>query len=308
MPAADLPERERLPRWREELARGIVRVDMEPLGSHLPFHAEATVLALPGVRTVTCTGSAARSTRTRAMAAESDDSIGLVVNLGPKAAVSQRGREMTLETGDAFLIRTDEMAVLTSTHHLGILLTRAALAARVRDLDGAMMRVIPHAVEPLRLLVSYLGLVHKECTPTRPELRQSVARHIHELAALAIGATRDVKDVGSSAGAAARVAAALAEIAESFADPELTVGAVARRQGVTPRYLQRLLQASGTSFTARVNELRLQRAFALLTEAHDGRRRICDVAMDAGFSDITHFNRLFRARFGESPRAIRAQQ
>jgi AraC-like DNA-binding protein len=30
--------------------------------------------------------------------------------------------------------------------------------------------------------------------------------------------------------------------------------------------------------------------------------------MDAGFSDVTHFNRLFRARFGESPRAIRARQ
>jgi AraC-like DNA-binding protein len=101
---------------------------------------------------------------------------------------------------------------------------------------------------------------------------------------------------------------ALAEIGESFSDPELTVDGVARRQGVTPRYLQRLLEASGTSFTARVNELRLQRAFALLTETHAGRRRICDIAMDAGFSDVTHFNRLFRARFGESPRGIRAQR
>lgn len=305
---SNLPERDRLSRWREEFARGIVRVDMEPMASHLPFHAEATLQALPGVRTVMCSGSAARITCTKAMAAESDDSIGLLVNLGPEAAVAQGGRDVRLETGDAVTIRSTEMHSVIGTHYLGIVLPRAVLAARVNDLDGALTRVILRPVEPLRLLVGYLGLVQKEGTPATPELRHSVVRHIHELAALALGANRDVKDAGAKAAAAARLAAALAEIAERFADPELTVDAVARRQGVTPRYLQRLLEMSGSSFTARVNELRLQRALALLTEVHGGQRRISDIAMEAGFSDVSHFNRLFRARFGESPSGLRARQ
>jgi AraC-like DNA-binding protein len=80
---------------------------------------------------------------------------------------------------------------------------------------------------------------------------------------------------------------------------------VARSQGISPRYLQRLLEESGSSFTARVTELRLQRAFALLGDT--GLRRISDIALDAGFSDISHFNRLFRARFGDTPSAVRAQ-
>jgi AraC-like DNA-binding protein len=84
------------------------------------------------------------------------------------------------------------------------------------------------------------------------------------------------------------------------------VAAVARRQGVSPRYLQRLLEASGMSFTAHVNELRLQRAFALLTKAHGRERRISDIALHVGFSDVSHFNRLFRSRFGGTPSAIRA--
>jgi AraC-like DNA-binding protein len=247
-------------------------------------------------------------TRTRAMAAESDGSIGLVVYLGPKATVSQRGEEVPLEAGDAFAMLTDEVAVLTSTHYVGFLLPWNALAARVSDLQGAITRVIPRGVEPVRLLMSYLGVVQKDDTPVTPELRQSVVRHIHELVALAIGANRDNEAVGLNGAAAARLAVALADIAESFTDPELTVKTVARRQSVTPRYLQQLLEASGRSFTARVKELRLQQAFALLTAAHGARRRICDIAMDAGFSDITHFNRLFRARFGESPTGIRAQQ
>jgi AraC-like DNA-binding protein len=51
-----------------------------------------------------------------------------------------------------------------------------------------------------------------------------------------------------SAVAGARLAAALAHIAESFTEPGLTLAAVARRQGVSLRYLQRPLEPSGMSF------------------------------------------------------------
>ena len=83
---------------------------------------------------------------------------------------------------------------------------------------------------------------------------------------------------------------------------------MAQRQGISPRYLQRLLESSGATFTARVTELRLQRAHALLTEAPDGAGRIIDVALQAGFSDISQFNRLFRVRFGDTPSAVRAER
>jgi AraC-like DNA-binding protein len=34
--------------------------------------------------------------------------------------------------------------------------------------------------------------------------------------------------------------------------------------------------------------------------------KIQDIAWSAGFSDVSHFNRLFRRRFGEKPSALRA--
>ena len=302
----DWPERERLPRWREEFGRGIVSVDVEPISSSdEPFHAQATLQALPGVRTALCAGSAARLHRTRALAAVGDDSVGLIVNLGPQARALQHGKDVALAVGDAILVFTDAAGILTSTHHLGILLPRRALAARVSDLDGAAVRVIPRSVAPLRLLVNYLGLIRKEAALATPGLRQSVVGHIHDLAALALGANRDTQENALSAVAAARLAAALADIAENFAEPRLSVDAVARRQGISRRYLQRLLEGAGTSFTERVNELRLHRAFALLTEPRGRQRRISDIAMEAGFSDVSYFNQLFRARFGDTPSGVR---
>jgi AraC-like DNA-binding protein len=63
-----------------------------------------------------------------------------------------------------------------------------------------------------------------------------------------------------------------------------------------------MLETAGTSFTACVNEMRLQRAFALLTQA-----LISDIALQAGFSDISYFNRLFRSRLGDTPTGVRSQ-
>ena len=57
-----LPERERLPTWREQFYRALLRVDIEPKEG-LPFHAAAELRALPEQRVVKGTWSAERSWR-----------------------------------------------------------------------------------------------------------------------------------------------------------------------------------------------------------------------------------------------------
>jgi len=304
----DLPERERLDRWREEFGRRVIGVEIEPRASHAPFCAEATMQALPGCRIAFCAGSAARLNRTPALAADGDNSIGLIVNLGPKVVMSQRGRDMPLQQGEATLVQDTGALTDGNVHYYGLVFPRPVLAARLLDLDASMMRATPRSGGPLGLLVRYLDLIRTEADLSLPQVRRTVVGHIHDLTALAFGADRDTKEHGLSAVAAAHLAAVLAHIAKSFVEPGLTVEAVARRQGVSRRYLQRLLEESGMSFTERVNELRLQKAFALLTTERYGKRRISDIALEAGFSDISHFNRLFRARFGDTPRGVRGSR
>ena len=300
-------EAQRLPRWREEFGRALVGVDIDPLYPERPFHAEAVMRALPGVRTALCNTTTARYELTPALVSKSDGSIGLIVNLGPKASASWLGESLDLSSGDAVAVLTEEPGKLTCTRHLGIALPRAVLAARVEDLDRAVMRTIPGGAEPLRMLVRYIQLVQDEVALGTPELRQTVASHIHDLAALALGANREARHGALNTVAAARLAAALADINRSFTEPGLTLAAVALRQGVSPRYLQRLFEQSGMPFTARVNELRLQRAFImLLSKQHNRGRPISEIAWQAGFSNVSHFNRLFRKRFGDTPSGIRA--
>jgi AraC-like DNA-binding protein len=300
-----LPERDRLPTWREEFGRQIVRVDIAPLHDS-PFHADATLRALPGLRTVIRSGSAMRIERSAALAADGEEALALFVNLGRMTTVSTCGRDAVLATGDAVVIPHNVPSVIISSGRaLGVVIPHHALASRVSDLDGAMMRTIRRGNGPLRLLAGYLGRLNG-CNLATPQLRQTVETHIQDLAALAIGANHDAREQAVGAVAAARRGAARRYVDESFDEPDLTVASVAAGMGVSPRYVQRLFETSGTSFTAYVTELRLQKALALLTEAPARKRRISDIALEAGFSDISHFNRLFRFRFGDTPRGVRA--
>lgn len=302
----DLAEHSRLPEWRERFGRAVVRVDIEPL-SDCPFHAKATMQSLPGLRTIAYSGSPVRNRRTAALASDGDEAIGLFINLGAKAAVSQCGRDAVLRRGDATLISHDPSVVIPSPQgFVGVIVPREALASRNEKLDEAVLQPISRSSEPLRLLLSYVRSIRDGLSHGTPEFRQAVVDHVYELIALALAPSEFEKDERMSAMAAARLSDALACIADNFDDPEFSVGIVARRQRISPRYLQRLMETTGLPFTARVNELRLQRAFSLLAEARD--RRIIDIALQAGFSDISHFNRLFRARFGDTPSGIRGAQ
>ncbi|WP_024517974.1 AraC family transcriptional regulator [Bradyrhizobium sp. Tv2a-2] len=303
----ELPERMRIPMWREEFGRGIVHADIEPL-SDVPFQAEATLHALEGLRTLALKGSAMCFKRSQTNIVDGDDSIGLIVSCSSRARLSQCGQEIELSAGDAIAILHSEPVTVTYLGGLqfGLAVPRDALTPRVLNVDSHTMRPISRRTEALRLLMTYLKSALKEGALAAPNLRDAVVSHIHDLAALAISERAPLGESNASAVVAARHAAALDHIAVHFQNPELSLEVVADSQGISPRYLQRLMASSGTSFTGCVNELRLQRAFTLLIEPRGGARRISDIALEVGFSDISHFNRLFRARFGYSPRHVRS--
>jgi AraC-like DNA-binding protein len=138
------------------------------------------------------------------------------------------------------------------------------------------------------------------------EHRSIIRRHIVDLVVLAATTRCPFGESNASAVVATRLVAALDYIASHFSEPEPSLAKVAQSLSISPRYLQRLLESSGTSFTAHVTELRLKLAFMLLTAESLLDVHICDIALQAGFSDISHFNRLFRSRFGDTPKGVRA--
>ncbi|MBK8856313.1 MAG: AraC family transcriptional regulator [Opitutaceae bacterium] len=97
-----------------------------------------------------------------------------------------------------------------------------------------------------------------------------------------------------------RVAAVVGEIAGTFYEP-WSLERACRRAGMSRRHFSKLFRAqTGKSFLDHLTTLRLDHAAALL---RDNRHSIIGAAFSSGYGDLSHFYRLFRARFGQPPRA-----
>ncbi len=260
------------------------------------------------MRAILCTGSGLRFERTRDIISDGDDFISVIVNLGKSCVAAQRGREVALGSGDGVAVLHSEPATVAFApgSYFSVMVPRSAMASRLREVDDAAMHPLQQGATPLGLLMNYVRFVEDELASAEPGLRRLIVNHIHDLVALVLGAEPAATVQCRKAVAAARLGAVLADIEANFQEAGLSTVTVARRIGISSRYLQRLLERSGVSFTERVNELRLQRAFALLTDPDCDGRRIADIALDVGFSDVSHFNRLFRPRFGDTPSGVRA--
>jgi AraC-like DNA-binding protein len=171
------------------------------------------------------------------------------------------------------------------------------------------MSVMPNATEPLRLLARYVRLLieHPALIETAA-LRRLAVHHVHDLIALAIGATRDAADVAVGRGLrAARMRAIKADIAENL-HGDVSVDALSARHNISPRYIRKLFEGENTSLSQFVLGARLTRVRRMLTDPRQDGRTIADIALAAGFNDLSTFNREFRRRFGTTPSHVRRRQ
>jgi len=75
---------------------------------------------------------------------------------------------------------------------------------------------------------------------------------------------------------------------------------------VTPRYVHKLFEVEGATFSEFVLARRLEFARRLLTDRRLSSRSVTSIAFDAGFSDLSHFNHTFRRRYNATPTEARA--
>jgi AraC-like DNA-binding protein len=90
-------------------------------------------------------------------------------------------------------------------------------------------------------------------------------------------------------------------------DPDLSLRRVADEEGVTPRYVQKLLGANDETFSGYLRARRLERCLVDLTSPQHAALSIYDIHARWGFKGSAQFSRAFRERFGASPRQVRRQ-
>jgi AraC-like DNA-binding protein len=304
----ELPNRERVPFWRDVFGHNVIRTHIEPL-SVSQFNAQATLWSVPGLRAHWSSYSAAaRVLRPRELISADDDNIALLIDSAGTVNFAQAGREVALERGGGVAVLQAEAAtmIFPRARYMGVMAPRKALQPVTRSIEDQAGRHLPCTSEALRLLPRYIDSLRRQPAVTDPALIALAVSHVHDLMALALGATRDGAALAHGRGVrAARLNAIKDFIRENIAMPDLSVQSVASHQGLSPRYVHMLFEAEGMTFSSFVLEQRLLNAHRMLKSPRFADDIISDIAFAAGFGDLSHFNRSFRRRFGASPTEIR---
>jgi AraC-like DNA-binding protein len=106
---------------------------------------------------------------------------------------------------------------------------------------------------------------------------------------------------------AARLTAIKADIGRHLTDSSLGVAALAARHGITPRYLHKLFEDEAMTYSQYVLDQRLALAYRRLRSPRLAARTVSSIAHDAGFGDLSYFNRTFHRRYGITPSGARAR-
>jgi AraC-like DNA-binding protein len=302
----DGPDKEEA--FHELYGRQILKLDIEPLQDE-PIEIELLLRALPGLAIATAKTSPILSSHT-AMMIDNDDPV-IVVNQSGFATYKQNGHETSIGPGEAILTTNGLAGTAMSHTARGMVnwrISRALIAPLVVNFDEAIGKPIGQGNPALPFFLSYLSILNDQQSLADPGLRRAVMTHMLDLGALMLGARADVAEVANKRGVlAARMRSIKATILSQIGKPDLTAATIAVQHGISTSYVRKLFNAEGTSFTEFVLTHRLAAAYRMLIDPGFIDRSISRIAHDAGFNDISHFNRSFRRLYGASPTDVQKE-
>jgi AraC-like DNA-binding protein len=247
------------------------------------------------------TGSRSAAVYRRSRNNIDNDDVILSINLAGDFEASQMGRTATMARGDAVLVTGAEpgyVAMRSSGPSISLCVPARTIAA----CGPVLCRRIPADTAALRLLMRYTGILDDTDSFAVPGLRHQITTHIHDLIALAAGATGDVAEAAKARGGqAARLRMVTAAIDEHLTNPALSAAWLGARLGLSERYVHHLLTGAGLTFSEMVRNRRVELARKMLEDPATAPSRIIDVAYAVGFGDLSTFNRAFRLRFDRTP-------
>lgn len=95
---------------------------------------------------------------------------------------------------------------------------------------------------------------------------------------------------------------------QEYSDPELSNNQVAKKFGISTRYLSMLFQLQNTTFGRFLLEQRLDACASALSNPNNLTKQVSEIAWNAGFTDMSYFSREFKKQYDMAPRQFRQER
>lgn len=307
----DVPARERLAVLNDAFGNSAFPCEILPAGDGGPYMA-GRAIALPGLF-ITHGTTRGVSYRRTARHVASADVLMLTVTLDGCYRVEQECGEFLLKPGEGWVAVPEETALAANVaglprESLALQLPRSAFADARLDVGELLRQPIPCDNAAMRLLVAYVRGIASSEAPLAPALCRSATEHVYDLVLLALDARGDAAAQARGRGLPAARLHKLKQDVRDLVDTghPLQLTELAARHGISPVYVQKLFERDGTSFSAFVLEHRLAHVHRRLRNPRFAHRSISRIVYDAGFNNLSWFNRAFRRRYGATPSEIRS--
>ncbi len=238
---------------------------------------------------------------------DSQDVYLAAVLLSGEYFLEQDGRQVSLRPGDMTIYdatRPHKIYCPEKFSKLIVSLPRATMRARSPGIDRCAALQIAGAAGVGAMAVSYIRSFAAHAGELTDKSFAAMADHCADLVALSLSEPNEYHQ--ANRGREATLRRVKRFIDSRLGDPRLDPAMAARTLGLSSRYLNSLFEAEGLSLMRYVWARRLENCRRDLCS--DACAPIGEIAYRWGFSDLSHFSRAFRRRFGQSAREARAEQ
>jgi AraC-like DNA-binding protein len=295
------------PAWLENYSQFV-----QPCQSRLlapTFEGSIRAKRLGGITCVEISSTSQRIFHDKVRATTGADRFCVVyLQLEGSAVVAQAGREAVLEPSD--------LVVRCSHRPSEILFT---------PFSKQLLLKVPYGLERPRLgqaELSYGAKIDSKCGAVAPISqfmqalwanidRISVATYpifetnIRNMTELALALTADGVEHCGPTVRHTHLRRIIDHIESNLADPALNPADIARQHGFSLRYLHKIFDVTGQTISEYIRQRRLKRCREDLIDPTSQHLHIGQLSMRWGFMDAAHFSRVFRNRYGQSPREFR---
>jgi AraC-like DNA-binding protein len=300
-----LPEAEQFGFWQDAVRQAFVPVSLTRHRDG-PF-ASAVTARTVGPLAVSTISSQAQSVERSAEQARRGDGGVYFLNLPltEGSSASQAGRTARLSSGDFVLVdssRPFQLDFKREFRQISVAVPHDCLSPLLAAPSEATALRVPGDRGVGAVVAAALRGLAASNSPIDHRTARALTDHVAGLIALAVG---NAQPRVRSRGRALLLQAALDEIERSLGDHALAPVVVADRIGVSVRYLHRLFEDRGRSFSRSVLDRRLERCERDLTDPARAHWTVADIAGRHGLGDPSYVARAFKARYGVSPREHR---
>ncbi len=306
---SDTGKKEHFAYWREAVCDAYVLLGCES-DKRRDFNGEIVLERLSKLSVSFVSGTTQEVYRRRRdIARSSDDYFLLSLQLENEGLVAQGGRTGHLRPGDFALYSSTDPYHLTLAddfRQLVLQVPRTSLLQRLPNADLLTGRTVrgDKGVGALvsSSLVSFAKNIGSAGRATQPIMQDTVV----DLMATGLASLED-SAFELSLPEQNQLVRARAFIQSNLDNPDLDRNAVARAAGLSVRRLNEIFARDRTSIAAEIRNARLDRIAQGLTDSRLSRQSITQIAIGCGVSNLQHFSKIFRERFGMPPSAYRKQ-